>query len=333
MHFVDECTIQVRGGRGGNGCVAFRRSRHNPRGGPCGGNGGDGGDVVLVADPRLTTLLDLSMQREYRAEAGGHGQGRDRHGRRGADRIVAVPVGTVVQEVTGERIADLCEPGQRLVVARGGRGGRGNLSFVTATCQAPWRAEPGEPGQERTLRLELRLLADVGLLGYPNVGKSTLIARVSRARPKIADYPFTTLRPHLGVVQLPGEGRSFVLADVPGLIEGAHEGRGLGLRFLRHLSRARVLLHLLAVSPDPGREPERDLDVLNEELRRHDPDLAARPQIVALAQIDLPEARAVLPGLRERLGRRGLHLHAISAVTGEGVAELMEAAWAAARAR
>jgi GTP-binding protein len=327
MHFIDECTIHVRGGDGGNGCAAFSRGPGNPRGGPAGGDGGHGGSVILVSDPQLTTLLDLQFQREYRASRGENGQGRDRHGKSGEDRLVRVPQGTVVKDEDGTVLCDLCEAGARFVAARGGAGGFGNLHFVTSTNQAPQRADPGEPGEDRRLRLELKLLADVGLLGYPNVGKSTLIARVSRARPKIADYPFTTLSPNLGVVSLSGE-RSFVLADVPGLIEGAHEGAGLGHRFLRHLSRARVLIHLLELSHDPARSPEHDYDTINEELRRYDPELATRPQIVALTKLDLTETREALPALRERFAGRGVPLRAISAATGEGVKALMEEAHA-----
>jgi GTP-binding protein len=331
MVFVDECTIRVRSGDGGHGCIAFRREANNPRGGPSGGDGGDGGSVVFWADPQLSTLLDVSYRREYRATRGEDGQGRDRNGRGGEDLIVRVPVGVVVKDGDGKVLCDMTSPGQRFVAAAGGKGGRGNIHFATATWQAPEHAEPGLPGEDRVLKLELKLLADVGLLGYPNVGKSTLIARVSRVRPKIADYPFTTLVPNLGVVSLPlGErhsDRSFVLADVPGLIEGAHEGHGLGHRFLRHLMRTRVLIHLIEVTHDPERSPRRDYDVLNEELRRYDPALAGRPQLVTLVKIDLPEVRKALPRLRQAFGRRGIHLHAISALTGEGVAELMNEAY------
>jgi GTP-binding protein len=332
MNFIDECTIYVRGGDGGNGCVAFRREAHVPRGGPSGGDGGDGGSVVLEADPQLSTLLDQHYQQHYRAQRGQHGQGRDRHGRGGEDLVVRVPTGTLVyDQASGELLADLTEPGQRLCAARGGRGGHGNLHFATATNQAPHRAEPGEKGEERTLRLVLKLLADVGLLGYPNAGKSTLLSWVSRARPKIADYPFTTLTPHLGVVTLPlgteraTARRSFVLADVPGLIEGAHAGLGLGHRFLRHLQRARALIHL--IDPISGRDPLRDYDVLCAELMHFDAELARRPQLVALSKIDVTEARERLPALRAQFAERGIHLYAISAATGEGLNELMEAAY------
>ncbi len=336
MLFVDECSIRVSAGDGGHGCIAFKREANNPRGGPSGGDGGDGGSVVLVADPQLSTLLDVSYRREYRAERGEHGQGRDRYGKGGADMLVRVPLGVVIKDEDGTLLGDLATPGQRFVAAAGGQGGRGNIHFATPTWQAPEHAEQGQPGQDRVLKLELKLLADVGLLGYPNVGKSTLIAHVSRVRPKIADYPFTTLVPNLGVVSLPlgarTSNRSFVLADVPGLIEGAHEGLGLGHRFLRHLMRTRVLIHLIEVTYDPARDPERDYDVLCEELRCYDAQLASRPQLVALVKLDLPEPRERLPELRAAFARRGIKLWAISAATGEGVADLMNAAYLQVRA-
>jgi GTP-binding protein len=327
MQFIDECTISIRAGRGGDGRATFRREPFVPRGGPSGGDGGDGGSVILVADDQLSTLLDLRYQKRYTAENGEHGQGRDKYGKAGADTIVRVPACTVVYDAeSGESLVDLVENGQTFVAARGGKGGRGNIHFATSTNQSPTRAEPGEPGEERDLRLELKLLADAGLLGFPNVGKSTFIASVSRARPKIADYPFTTLTPNLGVVALSG-GRSFVLADVPGLIEGASEGHGLGLRFLRHLERTQVLVHLIERSDDPDRDPERDFDVINRELARYDETLAGRPQLVALNKIDLTETRDALPQLRTAFAARGIELYAISGVTGEGMKELLEAIW------
>jgi GTP-binding protein len=327
MQFIDECTISVRAGNGGNGCASFRREPFVPRGGPSGGDGGNGGSIILVADEQLSTLLDLRYQKSYKAEHGEHGSGRDRYGRGGADTIVRVPVGTVVSDADrGEPLADLTTPGERFVAAQGGKGGRGNIHFATATYQSPDKAEPGEPGEQRTLRLELKLLADAGLLGFPNAGKSTFIAAVSRARPKIADYPFTTLTPNLGVVGLPG-GRSFVLADIPGLIEGASEGHGLGHRFLRHVERTRVLVHLIEVSVEPGRDPLHDYDVINRELERYSPELAKRPQLVALSKIDLTETREALPAWRDGFAARGIELHAVSAATGEGVRELLEAVW------
>jgi GTP-binding protein len=329
MQFIDEVQIRVRAGNGGDGCASFRREPFVPRGGPSGGDGGGGGSVVLLADPQISTLLDLRYQQRYAAEHGEPGQGRDKYGRAGRDTIVRVPVGTLVfDEDTGETLADLVTPNQTFIAARGGAGGRGNIHFATSTYQAPEKAEKGTIGEQRTLRLELKLLADVGLLGYPNVGKSTFIAAVSRARPKIADYPFTTLTPNLGVVGLSG-GRSFVLADIPGLIEGASEGHGLGHRFLRHVERTRVLIHLIELAPheDASRSPLGDFDVINRELERYDPQLAARPQIVALSKVDLTESREALPHLREQFAVRGVTLHAVSAATAEGVKPLLEEVW------
>ncbi len=330
MHFIDECTIFVAGGHGGKGCVAFRREKFIPRGGPSGGDGGNGASVVLVGEEGLLTLLDQRYQKRYCAEDGEHGQGRDKYGRAGVDWEVKVPLGTLVSDAdTGEVLCDITAHGQRFVAAKGGLGGRGNIHFATATNQTPREAEPGLPGQQRTLRLTLKLLADVGLLGFPNVGKSTFISSVSRAKPKIADYPFTTLHPHLGVVGLSG-GRSFVLADIPGLIEGAAEGHGLGHRFLKHVERTRVLLHLVELStPEIAeqRNPLHDFDVINEELRRYDPDLVERPQVVALTKMDLTETQAEYPALRAAFAARGVELLALSAVSGEGVNEALEACW------
>jgi len=331
MQFIDEVTIDVKAGSGGNGCATFRREPFVPRGGPSGGDGGDGGSVILVADEQLSTLLDLRYQKRYQAESGQHGAGRDKYGKAGPDVIVRVPAGTLVRDSHGEVLADLVHPGDRFVAAQGGKGGRGNIHFKTATYQSPTDAEPGTPGEERSLGLELKLLADVGLLGYPNVGKSTFIAAVSRARPKIADYPFTTLTPNLGVVGLPG-GRSFVLADIPGLIEGASEGHGLGHRFLRHVERTRVLIHLVELSAEPsvaetGRNPLHDFDVINTELRRYDPELAARPQVVALSKVDVTESRDAYTTMKDAFAARGVALHAVSAVTGEGMKALLEAVW------
>jgi len=325
MHFIDEVKILVKAGRGGDGAATFRREPFVPRGGPSGGDGGNGGSVVLVADEGLSTLLDLSYQQRYLAESGGNGQGRDKFGKAGPDLIVRVPVGTTIRDDdTGELLGDLTDHEQRFVAAQGGTGGRGNIHFATSTYQSPTKAEEGTPGQERTLRLELKLLADVGLLGYPNAGKSTFISAVSRARPKIADYPFTTLTPHLGVVAL-SDGRSFVLADIPGLIEGASEGHGLGHRFLKHVERCRVLLHLIEVSPDPERDPLRDHAVINRELERYDPALARRPQVVALSKVDV--SRADYDHWKAEFAARGIALHAVSAVTREGVKELLEVLW------
>ena len=332
MKFVDEVRIRVEAGDGGRGCVAFRREKYEPRGGPSGGDGGDGGDVVFVVDPGLGTLLDLSYPQRLRAGRGEHGRGKQQYGARGADLVLRVPPGTIVHDAdTDERLADLRAPGERAVVARGGRGGRGNMHFATSTHRAPRHAEPGTEGEQRELRLELRILADAGLLGFPNVGKSTLIRAVSAARPRVADYPFTTLVPHLGVVRV-GEEESFVLADVPGLIEGAHAGHGLGTRFLRHLSRTAVLVHVLDVSGLEGRDPLADFDAINRELALASPALAAKPQLVVASKVDLVETRDRLPAVREAFAARGIALHGVSGATGEGTRELVRAIAAAVRA-
>ncbi|HEY8517810.1 MAG TPA: GTPase ObgE [Candidatus Binatia bacterium] len=323
MKFIDEVEIVAVGGAGGNGCVAFRREKFVPRGGPSGGDGGRGGHVILRADRSLTTLLDLKYRPLLKAGRGEHGRGKEQYGRGGDDLVARVPVGTIVRDAdTGETLADLCEDGAEVIVARGGKGGLGNIHFATSVNQAPRHATPGEPGEERRLRLELRLLADVGVVGFPNAGKSSLIARLSAARPKVADYPFTTLVPQLGVVRV-DEGRSFVIADVPGLIEGAHRGVGLGTRFLRHLSRTSLLLHLLDLSPDSGRDPLHDFEVIQRELELADPELAAKPQIVAANKLDLTEARERFPELARELEARGHSVLGISAVTGEGLPELV----------
>jgi GTP-binding protein len=323
MKFIDEAEVHVRAGDGGRGCVAFLREKYKPHGGPSGGDGGDGGEVVFVVDPGLTTLLDFKFQPFIRAGRGEHGRGKEQYGKRGDDREVRVPCGTIVRDAeTGEVIADLQEPHGRYVVARGGRGGWGNAHFATPTNQAPRYAQPGTSGEERRLCLELHLMADVGLVGYPNTGKSTLISRVSAARPRVADYPFTTLVPHLGVVRFDDEG-SFVLADVPGLIEGAHRGVGLGHRFLRHLSRTTLLVHLIDVSGLTGREPLADYDAINHELREFDPSLAAKPQIVVANKLDLNEARERYAAVLASFSQRAVELRGISAATGEGVAALM----------
>ncbi len=319
--FIDYAKIHVQGGHGGSGCVSFRREKYVPKGGPDGGDGGDGGNVIVEADPNLATLLDYRYRKHFRAGRGQHGQGSNKHGRRGEDVIIRVPVGTIVRDAdTGEVLADLVEPGQRVVVARGGRGGRGNARFATPTHQTPREWEPGEPGEERTLILELKLVADVGVVGLPNAGKSTLLSRVSAAHPKIADYPFTTLAPNLGVVKLDDE-RHFVMADIPGLIEGAHEGKGLGHQFLRHIQRTRVLLFLLE---GPRGRYQEDLDTLLHELREFDPDLAQKPREVAISKADLlsDAEREEAKRLAEQSGWQ-----VISAVTGEGVKDLLEILW------
>ncbi len=322
--YIDRAKIHVKAGDGGNGIVSFRREKFVPKGGPDGGDGGRGGNVVFVADPGLVTLLDFRYRQHLKAGRGRHGEGSNRHGRDGKDILVPVPVGTMLRDVeTGALIVDLTEAGQRAVVARGGRGGRGNAHFATPTHRVPREAERGGAGEERWVEVELRLIADVGLVGVPNAGKSTILSRVSAARPKIADYPFTTTHPILGVVRIP-DGRVFVLADIPGLIEGAHAGAGLGHDFLRHISRTRVLIHVLDLSPE--RDPLADLAAVNEELRRYDPALLNRPMLVALNKIDLPEARRRIPELRARVAALGLDSWPISAATGEGLPELLRAA-------
>jgi GTP-binding protein len=327
MQFVDQAHIQVRAGNGGKGAVAFRREKFVPKGGPSGGDGGDGGSVILTVDSGMSTLLDFRYQREYVARAGESGANKDMYGRGGADLILRVPPGTQVYDADANRLlADLQVDGESFVAARGGKGGRGNIHFASSTDRAPRKSEAGLPGEERHLRLDLKLLADVGLLGFPNVGKSSLIARISAARPKIADYPFTTLVPNLGMIRLSDE-RSFVVADIPGLIEGAHAGTGLGDRFLRHLERTRVLVHLLEVSTTPGRTPLRDFLTLNRELALYDPDLATRPQIVVLNKIDMPEVKRRLAQLARPFKARGIPLLGISAVTGQGVGPLLEQVW------
>jgi len=331
MKFVDEAEIEVRGGHGGSGCVSFLREKYRPRGGPDGGNGGAGGDVVLTVDGSLTTLLDFKYQPRLSAKRGAHGRGKDQHGRRGADVVARVPPGTLVRDAeSGDLLADLDAPDARVVVARGGRGGRGNTSYKTSTNRAPRQSQPGEEGEARRLRLELHLVADVGLLGYPNVGKSTFIRRVSAARPRVADYPFTTLVPHLGVVRVDDDA-TFVLADIPGLIEGAHAGHGLGDRFLRHVSRTSLLLHLLDASGASGRDPLDDYDVINRELALFDPAVAAKPQIIAANKVDAAPAD-FLADLQRRAAARGIALRQISAATGAGVADLVREIAARVRA-
>ncbi|HEV2386713.1 MAG TPA: GTPase ObgE [Candidatus Acidoferrales bacterium] len=326
--FVDEARIYVKGGDGGNGCLAFRREKYVPRGGPSGGDGGHGGSIVLEATSQENTLLRYRYDREFRGERGRHGEGSNRSGRSGEDKTLLVPAGTVVyDEETGERLADLAEPGQRLVAVHGGRGGRGNARFAKPWHRAPTETEPGEHGEERRLRLELKLLADVGLVGFPNAGKSTLVSRISAARPKIADYPFTTLEPHLGVVSADGTpwGRSFVVADLPGLIEGAHEGAGLGTRFLRHIERTRLVAHLVDVSDGNPRDPLRDFEIIMGELAAASAELAAKPMIVVATKIDAATSLEKCDRLGKFARSRGLAFRPISAVTGAGVRELVRA--------
>ncbi|MBE0598882.1 MAG: GTPase ObgE [Desulfuromonadales bacterium] len=325
MQFVDEVKIYAKAGNGGRGCLSFRREKFIPLGGPDGGDGGDGGDIVLEVDPGLGTLLDLRYRQHYKAGNGEHGRGKNMHGKNGESMQLRVPPGTLVRdEETGEILADLTEPGQQLVLLRGGRGGRGNARFATSTNRAPRHTQPGIPGEERWLRLELKLLADVGLVGFPNAGKSTLISAVSAARPKIADYPFTTLVPNLGVVRY-GDYRSFVMADIPGLIVGASEGHGLGTRFLKHVERTDLFLHLVDTSPLQSGDPLENFDLINHELEQHNPLLRQKPQLVVLTKMDLTEVRQLAPEVTEAFAGRGLTVFPISAVTGEGVPALLHA--------
>ncbi|MBZ5565946.1 MAG: GTPase ObgE [Acidobacteriia bacterium] len=325
--FIDEAKIHVAGGSGGNGCVAFRREKFVPRGGPSGGDGGRGGNVFLESHEHLNTLLKFRYKREFSADRGRHGEGSNRHGQDGEDLTVTVPVGTVVWDAASdEKLWDFEKPGQRFLAAKGGRGGRGNSHFATSTHQAPRKAEPGGHGEERDLKLELKLLADVGLVGFPNVGKSTLISRLSAARPRIADYPFTTLEPCLGVVGL-DEDRSFVMADIPGLIEGAHLGKGLGVRFLKHVERTRLLLHLIDVAEHSGRDPVEDYGVILKELESFSPVVAAKPMLVVASRVDATGEGDRLNALREFCQEQGYPLFEISSVTGEGLEELKQAVW------
>ncbi len=325
MKFIDEVEVLVKAGDGGRGCASFRREKYKPRGGPDGGDGGAGGDVVFVVDSGLTTLFDFALQPQLRAARGQHGRGSDCNGARGDDFVIRVPPGTRVTSIEcDEVLADLVTPGCRVIVAHGGRGGRGNRHFATPTRQAPRRADPGHPGEQRRLRLELRVLADVGLVGKPNAGKSTFLRAVSSARPRVGPYPFTTLTPHLGVIR-PEPDRSFVIADNPGLIEGAHLGVGLGVRFLRHLARTSLLVHLIDASEGEPAAAVRSFEAVNAELESYDADLAAKPQLAVATKIDLPVVREQIPSVRDELQRRGVVLHAVSAVSGEGLNELLSA--------
>jgi GTP-binding protein len=333
--FVDEVDIHVQAGDGGNGCLAFRREKFVPRGGPSGGDGGGGGSVYLVASPHQNTLVSYRFHPEFKAQRGGHGEGANCTGSDGQDLVLEVPPGTVAYELIGDEpvpLADLTEVGAKVLIARGGRGGRGNAAFATSTNRAPRHTEPGQAGETRQLRLRLKLLADVGLVGFPNAGKSTLISRISAARPKIADYPFTTLTPNLGVVKL-SDDRSFVVADVPGLIAGAHLGHGLGTRFLAHLERTKVLVHMIDVS-STGRDPVDDFEVIAQELQLFAGEpgdsglsLADKPRIAAANKIDALDEPARLANLKAHLDRLGVPLYPISCATGEGLPPLLEAMW------
>ncbi len=329
MQFIDEAVIHVKAGDGGNGSAAFRREDGVPRGGPSGGDGGNGGRVIVVADTHLSSLLDYKYKRHYKADRGEDGRNKDQYGAAGGDLTLKVPVGTVIYDVdSGEPLVDLDEDGATYVLAHGGIGGKGNIHFKTPWNQAPRTAEPGTPGEERTVRLELKLLADVGLLGFPNVGKSTFISHVSRARPKVADYPFTTLVPNLGVVRIAGD-RTFVIADIPGLIEGASEGAGLGHQFLRHVERCRVLLHIVEATftTGPDRTPKQDFEVINRELAHYAPDLATKPQVVVLNKIDAIDPKDVAEYRRE-FEDDGIEMLSMSAATGQGIDAVLERLWA-----
>ena len=323
MQFIDEAKITVISGNGGDGCVSFRREKFVPKGGPNGGDGGKGGDVVAVADANMSSLLDYRYRKEYRARNGQPGRGKDQHGKSGSDLVIPVPAGTVItSSEDGETLADLVEDGERFILAGGGGGGRGNSRFVSPTNRAPRQAESGRPGARREVKLELKILADVGILGFPNAGKSTLISRISAARPKISGYPFTTLIPNLGVVSY-GDHQSFVIADIPGIIEGAHRGLGLGIRFLKHVERTRLLVHMLDLDPVSGRDPVEDFDKINSELREYSANLAEKPQLVVLNKTDIPEAREAGAETARRLEERGIETLSISAVTGEGSRQLV----------
>ncbi len=329
MQFIDYVKIHVKAGDGGNGCAAFRHEAHTPKGGPSGGDGGGGGSVILRADNQLSTLLDFRYRREYKAIRGEDGRAKDQYGKAGPDLVLRVPPGTMVYEIDGDiPLADLAKHGDEVTVAKGGLGGRGNIHFASPWNQAPKEKEDGTPGQEASLRLELKLIADVGLLGYPSVGKSTFIAKVSRAKPKIADYPFTTLVPNLGVVRLDFE-RTMVIADIPGLIEGASEGAGLGHQFLRHVERCRVLIHIIEASSftGPDRDPLGDFARINTELARYAPDLAEKPQIVVLNKIDLTETRESLAEIDKAFAAMDIKLWTMSSATGEGVDQVLTEAW------
>lgn len=325
--FIDVAKIHVKGGKGGDGAVAFRREKYEPAGGPAGGDGGHGGSVILKVNEGIRTLMDFRYKKHYNAENGENGKSKNQYGKKGKDLILKVPPGTIVKDAErGLIIADLTKNGQEFVVAKGGRGGRGNTKFTTSTRQAPRFAEPGEKGEERWILLELKLLADVGLIGFPNVGKSTLLSIVTAAKPKIANYHFTTLTPNLGVVELE-DGKSYVMADIPGLIEGAHEGIGLGHEFLRHIERTRLLVHIIDASGQEGRDPVEDFYKINEELERYSPKLAKKPQIVVANKMDLPQSKEGLEKLKRELEKLNYEVYEISAATKQGVGELKYIIW------
>jgi len=329
MRFIDEAKIFLKAGDGGNGCASFRREAHEPRGGPDGGDGGSGGSIVFVADPQLSTLSDFRYRHEFKAPRGEHGRGKDQYGKSGEDLLVRVPAGTLIMGDDGEVLADLAQAGERFVAAKGGRGGRGNIHFKSSINRAPRRADPGEVGEERWIQLELKLLADVGLIGKPNAGKSTLLSKISHARPKIADYPFTTLYPVLGVVEPRPGGRkrdfpSFTVADIPGLIEGAHEGAGLGHQFLRHIERTKLFLHLIDVSDPEGQDPWEAYEEIRRELKAYHADLLKRPEWIVFTKIDLLADRKEIARQRKKFEAKKKKVFPLSAATGEGVKELVD---------
>jgi len=324
MKFIDEAKIFVKAGHGGKGCVSFRREKYVPKGGPDGGNGGKGGDVVIIASATHQTLLDLKYRQHHVAKHGGHGEGGNRTGKDSDNVEVVVPVGTVVKDVgTGELLADLISDGERFIVAKGGIGGKGNAHFASATNRAPRYAQDGMPGEERWVNLELKLLADVGIIGLPNVGKSTFISKVSAAKPKIADYPFTTLKPNLGVVRIDNE-QTFVVADIPGLIKGAHQGAGMGTQFLRHIERTSLLFHILDISQEDERDAWDDYETVNRELALFGPALLAKPQIVGIGKTDLPNTRERVKEVTKTFKKKGIKVHAFSAATGAGVSDVIK---------
>jgi len=326
LKFIDEAIIEVKAGSGGNGCVSFRREKHVPRGGPDGGDGGDGGDCVVKARTGLTTLMDVKYRKRFEAGRGTHGKGKKMYGRRGQDALIILPIGTIIKDAgTNQVLIDLAQAGQEFIVAKGGKGGHGNVHFVSSTRQAPRIAKKGEKGEERTIRLELKLLADVALIGFPNSGKSTLISSISNARPKIADYPFTTKVPHLGMVRLNPE-KSFVVADIPGLIEGAHKGAGMGIQFLKHIERTRVLLHLIDVTDPQHPDPLKAHTLLREELKAFQPNLLEKPEIVVLTKMDLPEAQEKKRAIEALFKKENKNVFSISAAQQKGVRLLLEEA-------
>ncbi|MBN1571686.1 MAG: GTPase ObgE [Deltaproteobacteria bacterium] len=327
MKFVDEATIEIKSGAGGDGCMSFRREKYVPKGGPNGGDGGNGGDVYIVGNPQMSTLLDYKYRQHWAAKRGAHGKGKDQHGKNGKDLIIPVPMGTEVLDAQkGELIVDVVEPDVKVLLLKGGRGGRGNARFASPTNRAPREFEKGGPERSAVIRLSLKVIADVGIIGFPNAGKSTLISKISRARPKIADYPFTTLTPTLGIVSLDG-GRSFVMADIPGIIEGAHKGVGLGTRFLKHVERTKVLIHLLDLNPQSGRDPARDYEILNSELKSFSTALYQKPQVVAANKTDLPGSKEKFDELVDRLSTLDIDIFPISAINGDGTKRLLNAVY------